>query len=94
MLKKGSLRLTFPAQCHAKINDLRTLFLNFHELINEFRPHQVLAKWHGSHVTLTSIFTQARETLRLILETQINGRRKAKQDLDEFDLSMLLHAIN
>ena len=46
--------------------------------------------WFSCNLMYT--FTQARETLRLILETQINRRRKAKQDLDEFDSVMFFES--
>ncbi|KAI9681783.1 MAG: Mediator of RNA polymerase II transcription subunit 7 [Trizodia sp. TS-e1964] len=46
----GSLLLSFvelvgvlsiaPDQYHSKIEDLQTLFLNFHDLLNKYRPHQ------------------------------------------------------
>jgi mediator of RNA polymerase II transcription subunit 7 len=47
-----------PQQGDAKISDLETLFLNAHQLVNEYRPHQ------------------ARETLILQMEEQIERKRK------------------
>lgn len=47
-----------PQQSDAKISDLETLFLNAHQLVNEYRPHQ------------------ARETLILQMEEQIERKRK------------------
>jgi mediator of RNA polymerase II transcription subunit 7 len=35
----GTLSTT-PASAPEKISDLRTLFINFHHLLNEYRPHQ------------------------------------------------------
>ncbi|KAI9673054.1 MAG: Mediator of RNA polymerase II transcription subunit 7 [Caeruleum heppii] len=47
-----------PAESEPKMADLRTLFLNAHHLLNEYRPHQ------------------ARETLILMMEAQLERSRK------------------
>lgn len=47
-----------PELYEDKINDLENLFINAHQLVNEYRPHQ------------------ARETLILLMEDQIERKRK------------------
>lgn len=54
-----------PAQYEQKIQDLRTLFINFHHLLNEYRPHQ------------------ARESLIMMMEDQLERSRKETEGIEE-----------
>lgn len=52
-------------QFQEKIDDLRTIFVNFHHLLNTYRPHQ------------------ARESLILMMQAQLEKSRKETQGIKE-----------
>lgn len=56
---------TNPEQYTEKVEDLRTLFINFHHLLNEYRPHQ------------------ARESLILMMQEQVERSRRETQGIRE-----------
>ncbi|OZJ04439.1 hypothetical protein BZG36_02793 [Bifiguratus adelaidae] len=53
-----------PQQFDTKVQHLRTIFINMHHLINEYRPHQ------------------AREILILLMQQQVERKRKATEQLE------------
>ncbi|OCL09873.1 putative RNA polymerase II mediator complex protein [Glonium stellatum] len=71
-----------PAQFGEKIDHLKTLFVNSHHLINEYRPHQ------------------ARETLILMMEDQlekkraeVEGIKRMKQKIDDVLAGLAKNAL-
>lgn len=79
---------------------MEQLFLNMHNLINAFRPHQVLTclstRPRTSLLSLRASATgdltacvspQARETIIQMLKAQIQERRDAAQDIRKYGSS-------
>jgi len=64
-LELTGIMSTNPEQYEEKVQDLRTLFINFHHLLNEYRPHQ------------------ARESLILMMQDQLEKSRKETQGIRE-----------
>ena len=64
-LELTGIMSTSPEQYEEKVQDLRTLFINFHHLLNEYRPHQ------------------ARESLILMMQDQLEKSRKETQGIRE-----------
>ncbi|KAI0534440.1 mediator complex, subunit Med7 [Xylaria digitata] len=94
-LELTGLLATSPEAAEGKITDLRDLFINFHHLINEYRPHQAresLITMMQSQLDRTRAETNAIRDAKdkaervleglssLTIEDQVNGTRLEKDD--------------
>ncbi|KAI1841841.1 hypothetical protein JX266_011919 [Neoarthrinium moseri] len=72
-----------PAEAEAKITDIRDLFLNFHHLINEYRPHQAresLISMMQSQLDRTRAETNAIRDVKEKVERLLEGLGSLKMD--------------
>ncbi|KAI8374449.1 MED7 protein-domain-containing protein [Radiomyces spectabilis] len=60
-----------PEEFGSRIENISTIFINMHHILNEYRPHQ------------------ARETLRLLMESQLAKKRQMTADLREKNEAMV-----
>ena len=70
-----------PEQCAEKIQDLRTLFINFHHLLNEYRPHQAresLILMMEEQLERARSETSGIEGMRVKVEGILSGLGQAK----------------
>ncbi|KAF2971556.1 hypothetical protein GQX73_g1967 [Xylaria multiplex] len=94
-LELTGLLATSPEAAEEKITDLRDLFINFHHLINEYRPHQAresLITMMQSQLDRTRAETNAIRDAKdkaervleglssLTIEDQVNGIKLGKDD--------------
>ncbi len=70
-----------PEQYADKIQDLRTLFINFHHLLNEYRPHQAresLILMMEAQVARAKAETEGIEKMKKKVEGILAGLGQAK----------------
>lgn len=70
-----------PEQYAEKIQDLRTLFINFHHLLNEYRPHQAresLILMMEEQLDRARSETAGIESMRVKVEGILSGLGQAK----------------
>jgi mediator of RNA polymerase II transcription subunit 7 len=70
-----------PEQYAEKIQDLRTLFINFHHLLNEYRPHQAresLILMMEEQLERARSETAGIEGMKVKVEGILSGLGKAK----------------
>ena len=77
------LLTTAPQLVQKKIDDIYLILLNFHHFINEFRPHEVKPfnsenkRKKKEKKPQHFLSNQARETLKLTMESQVRSRQDA-----------------
>ena len=90
-----------PEQYEEKIQDLRTLFINFHHLLNEYRPHQAresLILMMEAQLARSKAETNGIESMKAKVEGILAGlgqvnivseetedHKDNKKDLEEYD---------
>lgn len=70
-----------PEQYQEKIQDLRTLFINFHHLLNEYRPHQAresLIQMMQTQLERSRAETQGIREMKMKVEGILEGLSHAK----------------
>ncbi|KAH8760297.1 mediator complex, subunit Med7 [Hyaloscypha finlandica] len=70
-----------PEQYQEKIQDLRTLFINFHHLLNEYRPHQAresLIQMMQTQLERSRAETQGIREMKMKVEGILEGLSQAK----------------
>lgn len=72
-----------PADAEAKIKDLRTLFINIHHILNEYRPHQA----RESAIEMMQDHLDRTRTETAAIRTQVDKARKVLEGLGSLDLS-------
>lgn len=72
-----------PADAEAKIRDLRTLFINIHHILNEYRPHQA----RESAIEMMQDHLDRTRTETAAIRTQVDKARKVLEGLGSLDLS-------
>ncbi|KAM0250505.1 hypothetical protein ACHAQJ_008596 [Trichoderma viride] len=72
-----------PADAEAKIKDLRTLFINIHHILNEYRPHQA----RESAMEMMQDHLDRTRTETAAIRTQVDKARKVLEGLGSLDLS-------
>ncbi|PNP39739.1 hypothetical protein TGAMA5MH_08410 [Trichoderma gamsii] len=73
-----------PADAEAKINDLRTVFINMHHILNEYRPHQA----RESAIEMMQDHLDRTRTETAAIRTQVDKARKVLEGLGSLDLSL------
>ncbi|KAF4998339.1 hypothetical protein FGRMN_3219 [Fusarium graminum] len=66
-----------PSQAEAKVQDLRTLFINFHHILNEYRPHQA----RESVIALMQEHLDRTRTETMAIRTQVDKARRVLDGL-------------
>ncbi|KAM5342794.1 hypothetical protein ACJ41O_013760 [Fusarium nematophilum] len=66
-----------PAHAEAKVQDLRTLFINFHHILNEYRPHQA----RESVIALMQEHLDRTRTETMAIRTQVDKARRVLDGL-------------
>ncbi|RMJ09944.1 hypothetical protein BHE90_014002 [Fusarium euwallaceae] len=66
-----------PEQAEAKVQDLRTLFINFHHILNEYRPHQA----RESVIALMQEHLDRTRTETMAIRTQVDKARRVLDGL-------------
>ncbi|RFU81024.1 med7-member of rna polymerase ii transcriptional regulation mediator complex [Trichoderma arundinaceum] len=72
-----------PADAEAKIKDLRTIFINIHHILNEYRPHQA----RESAIEMMQDHLDRTRTETAAIRTQVDKARKVLEGLGSLDLS-------
>lgn len=73
-----------PADAEAKIKDLRTIFINVHHILNEYRPHQA----RESAIEMMQDHLDRTRTETAAIRTQVDKARKVLEGLGSLDLSL------
>ncbi|EHK44660.1 uncharacterized protein TrAtP1_002770 [Trichoderma atroviride] len=73
-----------PADAEAKIKDLRTIFINMHHILNEYRPHQA----RESAIEMMQDHLDRTRTETAAIRTQVDKARKVLEGLGSLDLSL------
>ncbi|KAH6645176.1 MED7 protein-domain-containing protein [Truncatella angustata] len=87
-LELTGILATDPAAAEEKITDIRDLFLNFHHLINEYRPHQAresLISTMQAQLDRTRAETNAIRHVKENVERLLEGLGSLKMDDDDDD---------
>ncbi|KAF7561669.1 hypothetical protein G7046_g2456 [Stylonectria norvegica] len=71
-----------PAHAEAKVQDLRTLFINFHHILNEYRPHQA----RESAIALMQEHLDRTRTETVAIRTQVDNARRVLDGLGSLGL--------
>lgn len=66
-----------PGDAEAKIQDLRTLFINVHHILNEYRPHQA----RESAIELMQDHLDRTRTETVAIRTQVDKARRVLEGL-------------
>ncbi|QPC78699.1 hypothetical protein HYE68_009451 [Fusarium pseudograminearum] len=66
-----------PSHAEAKVQDLRTLFINFHHILNEYRPHQA----RESVIALMQEHLDRTRTETMAIRTQVDKARRVLDGL-------------
>ncbi|KAM0225549.1 hypothetical protein ACHAQD_001486 [Fusarium lateritium] len=66
-----------PSQAEVKVQDLRTLFINFHHILNEYRPHQA----RESVIALMQEHLDRTRTETMAIRTQVDKARRVLDGL-------------
>jgi mediator of RNA polymerase II transcription subunit 7 len=66
-----------PSDAEAKIQDLRTLFINVHHILNEYRPHQA----RESAIELMQDHLDRTRTETVAIRTQVDKARRVLEGL-------------
>lgn len=74
-----------PADAEAKIKDLRTIFINMHHILNEYRPHQA----RESAIEMMQDHLDRTRTETAAIRTQVDKARKVLEGLGSLDLSLI-----
>ncbi|KAL7920291.1 MED7 domain-containing protein [Trichoderma austrokoningii] len=72
-----------PADAEAKIKDLRTIFINMHHILNEYRPHQA----RESAIEMMQDHLDRTRTETAAIRTQVDKARKVLEGLGSLDLA-------
>ncbi|QUC21044.1 uncharacterized protein UV8b_05285 [Ustilaginoidea virens] len=70
------------ADAEAKINDLRTLFINIHHILNEYRPHQA----RESAIALMQNHLDRTRSETVAIRTQVDKAKRVLEGLGSLDL--------
>ncbi|PTB65539.1 MED7-domain-containing protein [Trichoderma citrinoviride] len=73
-----------PADAEAKILDIRTIFINIHHILNEYRPHQA----RESAIEMMQDHLDRTRTETAAIRTQVDKARKVLEGLGSLDLSL------
>ncbi|KAL6887208.1 MED7 domain-containing protein [Trichoderma longibrachiatum] len=73
-----------PADAEAKVLDIRTLFINIHHILNEYRPHQA----RESAIEMMQDHLDRTRTETAAIRTQVDKARKVLEGLGSLDLSL------
>ncbi|KAL7941370.1 MED7 domain-containing protein [Trichoderma barbatum] len=74
-----------PADSESKIMDARTLFINIHHILNEYRPHQA----RESAIEMMQDHLDRTRTETAAIRTQVDKARKVLEGLGSLDLSAI-----
>ncbi|OAA69664.1 Mediator complex, subunit Med7 [Cordyceps fumosorosea ARSEF 2679] len=71
-----------PSQAEAKVEDLRTLFINVHHILNEYRPHQA----RESAIEMMQDHLDRTRTETLAIRTQVDKAKRLLEGLGSLSL--------
>ncbi|RGP65965.1 mediator of rna polymerase ii transcription subunit 7 [Fusarium longipes] len=78
-----------PSHAEAKVQDLRTLFINFHHILNEYRPHQA----RESVIALMQEHLDRTRTETMAIRTQVDKARRVLDGLGSLSVPNLPKAL-
>lgn len=71
-----------PSHAEAKVQDLRTLFINFHHILNEYRPHQA----RESAIAMMQEHLDRTRTETMAIRTQVDKARRVLDGLGSLSI--------